>query len=134
MAHESSIILGSGLHSKREEMAELANNRDQVGVRGTSVVVLNPEDGSAFGPLLSQQITVGGSAQAIPANPYEYRRAIAIYNESTTASVYIGGSNVTTSNGFPILPGEKFSIDISARGIIYAIASSSVSIRILEVK
>lgn len=134
MAHESSIILGSGLHSKREEMQTLANSVAQVGVRGTSVVLLNPEDASVFGPIKSQQITVGGTAQPIPAIPFEYRRAIAIYNESTTANVYLGGSGVTTANGFPLLPGEKISLDATARAIIYAVSSSSVSIRILEVK
>lgn len=135
MAHESSIVLGSGLNSKRDDMRVLANPvTSQIPMRGTSVVVLNPEDASVFGPLRSQQITVGSTAQAIPASPYEYRRAIAIYNESTTSVVYIGGPDVTTANGFPLLPGEKFAIDASAKAIVYAITSSSISIRIIEVR
>jgi len=82
----------------------------------------------------SRAVTVTSTLTPLPAEVLSYRRALTIYNNSSQ-TVYIGGSDVTVSNGLPI-PAGTYSpaIDAGSRMIIYGIVSSATSdIRILEV-
>jgi hypothetical protein len=43
-------------------------------------------------------------------------------NLDGSATIYLGGSNVSTSNGMPLLPGESFTAQSTAA--VYAVASA----------
>lgn len=63
------------------------------------------------------------------------RRSLMLFNNSASTTIYIGGSNVTSSNGLPIL-GQTYSpvIDSGIRMILYGVTSSSTAdIRVMEV-
>jgi len=62
------------------------------------------------------------------------RYFMAIYNTDSSTIVYIGGSGVTTSTGFPIKPGDcvEFQFNPNAATAIYAIAPASVGVRVVE--
>jgi hypothetical protein len=58
-----------------------------------------------------------------------YERML-IYNNGS-ATIYVGGANVTTSNGLPVAPGA--SLGVGARAEVYGIvASGTVEARVLE--
>lgn len=112
-----------GAHSKNELRTRV----------GDGIVVLNPEDFSVSIGLRSSTITVGASATPLPLSPLEYRRALVVHNNGSS-TIYLGGSTVTTSNGLPLLAGEKIAFDIqnNPNVVVYAIASTSVNVRIME--
>ncbi len=52
-------------------------------------------------------------------------RWTAIQNIDTTITVYVGyGADLTTSNGWRLLPGESISMPLKSFDTVYAIASS----------
>ena len=70
---------------------------------------------------ISTQVTITSTASVIvSANSY---RNIYLHNLGGGA-IYIGGSNVTTSNGYKLDNGDKLSLIIGDREALYAIASS----------
>jgi len=62
------------------------------------------------------------------------RRSLMIYNNSSTVTIYIGGSDVTSSNGIPVPPTSYSPIlDVGASMIVYGLTSASTAdIRVLE--
>lgn len=81
----------------------------------------------------STVMNVLSTATPIPATPLTQRRSFSFYNDSDN-TVYIGGSDVTSVNGFPILAGTYSPpIEAGEHMIVYGIASSSSSIRVFEV-
>jgi hypothetical protein len=51
-----------------------------------------------------------------------------------TATVYIGGSNVTTANGFPLEIGEAATCDLGRNEALFGIvASGTQNVRVMEV-
>ena len=84
----------------------------------------------------SSTTTVTTSATALPATALAGREAIAIYNTTAaTVTVYIGGSDVTTSNGFPLTSSAPaITVDVDDSVVIYGICASSADVRTLEVK
>ena len=62
------------------------------------------------------------------------RRSLMIYNNDSSETIYIGGSDVTSSNGFPI-PAKSYSpaFDAGPKMIVYGLtASSTAEVRVLE--
>lgn len=61
------------------------------------------------------------------------RYLMSVYNESNVI-VYWGPSSVTTSNGYPLLPGDSvvFRFDPSVATAIYFVAASNASVRVVE--
>lgn len=112
-----------GAHSKNELRTRV----------GDGTVVLNPEDFSVSIGLRSQAITVTNSATPLPSNPLENRRALVVHNNGTSV-IYLGASNVTTANGFPLAASEKIAFDIQGNPnvFIYAVSTTSVNVRIME--
>jgi hypothetical protein len=102
-------------------------------IRGSASVILNPEDFSIHVGLRQQAVAVSTSAVALPAVPYPYRRALVIHNAGP-GTLYIGSSNVSTANGFPLALNEKIAVDIQGHdGVtIYGVSDSSVDARIIE--
>lgn len=81
--------------------------------------------------------TVAGTAVAIPTTALVGRENITIYNvDNATETIWIGGSTVTSANGFPLTSSAPaISIDIDDSVIIYAISDgTSVDVRTFESK
>jgi len=76
-------------------------------VAGIVSVIDNPETLSASTYVSS----VGNSAVSLVPNTYALAEHLAFYNESTSNTVYIGGSTVTTDNGWPLPPLASFTFD-----------------------
>lgn len=141
--YEYATSIGSGTiahvqHGPAHNIAQgtypIPTQRDSLRTRrGDGAIILNPEDFSVSIGIRSQAITVAGTAVPLPANPLEYRRALVVHNNGSS-TIYIGTSNVTASNGMPLLAGEKIAFDVvgTPNVTVYAISSSSVDVRILE--
>lgn len=131
MARESSAIVGSGINPLKTLVC-VNNTTKERHLRGTQVVLINPEDASAGNSGVATQLTVSTSAAKLPTTPMKYRRAIAIFNNSSE-TLYIGfDPSVTTGNGWPIPASSSLPMDINAAVEVYGIASSSIDVRILE--
>lgn len=100
---------------------------------GDGAVILNPEDFSVSIGLRCQAVSVGMSATPLPLNPLEYRRALVVHNNGAS-TIYLGGSTVTTNSGLPLSAGEKIAFDIqnNPNVVVYAVAGSTVDVRIME--
>ena len=81
----------------------------------------------------TKSVTVTTSATQLDATPLTDRKTIVIANTSDTVIAYIGGSGVTTANGFTLEPKEKQSLDMDDGAALYAIvASGTLDIRVME--
>jgi hypothetical protein len=113
-----------------EEVLSVLANRPSM----TTAPVTNININSLRGPALTTGVSVGTDATALPSTPLDNRRTLIIYNNSS-ATVYLGGADVTTSNGLPI-PAGSYSpaIDAGVKMIIYGVvASGTADVRVLEV-
>lgn len=78
-------------------------------------------------------VTLGsGVASALSAATLPVYNIIVIAEASNTGNVYIGGANVSTSNGIPIEPGNTLTLEVSHERYsemdaadVYAITSSA---------
>ncbi len=88
---------------------------------------------SIGGRFVSTSITVGTSAAVLlPATAATNRRSMSIHNNGSEI-VYLGGSNVTSTNGYPLAAGDSIPIDINANAKIYGRTSANSSnVRLLE--
>jgi len=85
----------------------------------------------------STTTTVENTATPLPATALAGRESIAIINvNSVTKTVYIGGSDVTTTNGYPLTnTSPAISLDIDDSVVIYGIVTSGTAdVRTLEAK
>lgn len=132
MAHEASIVVGSGINPLKKLVPANETSHERH-LRGTQVVLLNPEDGSAGGSGLVTAVTVGSSAIKLPTTPLKYRRAMSVYNHSQD-TLYVGfGPGVTTGNGWPVAAGASIALEINAEVLLYGISDGTSSdVRILE--
>lgn len=77
-----------------------------------------------------QIISVGNTTTSIPATALPGRKSVIIKNLGS-ATVYIGGSNVTadtaSTGGFPLAQNEVFNGDIGENTVIYGIVASSTN-------
>jgi hypothetical protein len=88
-------------------------------------------------PFTSTSVSVGTTAvEILPTDPR--RRRFSLHNATGAGTTYVGGSGVTTSNGFDIVSGERLHFveahpgDCSIRGAVYAVNSSGTNtVRIL---
>lgn len=90
---------------------------------------LNPLRGFAK----SRNITVTTSITPLPDEVLVYRRSLIVFNNSTQ-TIYIGGSDVTSTNGLPV-PKNTYSppVDAGPKLIVYGIvASGTADVRVLE--
>lgn len=100
---------------------------------GQAVVVINPEDFSVHMGIRQQAVSVSTAATPLPAVHMENRRALVVHNAGPN-TLYVGGNDVTTANGFPIADGEKISIMIQGHGgmSVFGISTGVTDVRILE--
>ena len=80
--------------------------------------------------------TVTNVAAKLPLTPLADRNSLIIENRDATNSIFIGNSDVTAAGGtegWEILAGSYYSLDITESIEIYAIASvASVNVKVLE--
>jgi len=96
--------------------------------------MISSTDKDIYTVLKSQDLILGSATQSylIPSYPLPHRKKLCIYNNGSVA-LYIGGSDVTISNGYPLGIGDHFIIN--APNNVYAVSSASGhTIRILEVE
>lgn len=90
----------------------------------SNIVSTNATVAITSGVLIEDETTVGVINNGLV--------AYAISNLGA-GTVFIGASDVTTSNGFPVPTGTSISFDVPVRSSVYAIASESCPVRILKV-
>lgn len=58
----------------------------------------------------------------------------AIYNNGA-ATVYVGGADVTTSNGYPLAAGAQLTADLTEGDALYGrVATGTVEVRVLDIR
>jgi hypothetical protein len=77
--------------------------------------------------VVAGQVAVTTSAAALPADALA-NGIVVKASASNTATIWIGGSNVTTTaNGYPLAPGEAMSFAVANASAIYLIGPSGVA-------
>lgn len=97
--------------------------------------VTNISINALAGTTKSRTVTVGSSTPVpLPGEVLAYRRSLVVYNNSSTITLYVGGSDVSASNGMPVPPNSYSpAFDAGDKMVIYGIAaSSSIDVRTLE--
>lgn len=115
ITHASEDI-GSGVHASEHVQVDAAGV--EIYYKGTTV--------------LSTAVSVATTATALPPSALSARRALWIYNNGTEA-IYLGPAGVTTSNGFPLQPGQAVSLEIGTLAIYGIVAAGTVAARIMEI-
>lgn len=80
-------------------------------------------------------VTVTDTATLLPTTNLQNRKAITIFNMSTTNWIYLGGSGVTSANGYPLTPRQGLPFDMSSGALLYGICETgkTAEARTLEV-
>jgi hypothetical protein len=129
MARESSAIVGSGISALREQ-------QDVRSMRGSNAVITNYEDvNSCLGVAQSTAVSASGVAAQITsaASRLRGRRKVIVQNLGAGAA-FLGGSDVSTSNGLKLASGERLELDVLDFGDIYVVSDSTADVRILEIR
>jgi hypothetical protein len=80
--------------------------------------------------IVTAQTTVSTSAVEI-AGPDVMAQFVTVHNNSSNQQVYVGGSNVTTSNGFHIDGKEEHMFTLHPGDALYAVSSGSDTVSII---
>lgn len=82
----------------------------------------------------STAITVGTTATPLPSTALAFRRSIVVYNNDSTNTLYLGGSDVSTAQGTPVPPlSYSPPFDAGVKMIVYGIvAAATINVRVLE--
>jgi phosphomannomutase len=75
--------------------------------------------------LFSGITTVGTAATLIDGVAWQNPVVMHIHNNDNTDAVYIGGSNVTTSNGLKLLKEDSIEITLHQANQIYCVSNKS---------
>lgn len=75
--------------------------------------------------LTNGTVAVGTAATLINGPAHNNWVKFKIHNNDNTDAVYLGGSEVTTSNGVALLKQESFIFDLAPGNRIYAISTKS---------
>ena len=81
--------------------------------------------------LLPTTVSVGASATLLPGTPRKDRTFILVQNQGTVP-VFLGDASVTTSNGYQLNPMSDITIPCNDTAVVYAIASQSNNVSVLE--
>jgi hypothetical protein len=76
-------------------------------------------------PLLSGNTTVGTAATLIDGIAWHNPVLLHIHNNDNTDSVYIGGPDVTTSNGLKLLKQDSLELTLHQANQIYCVSSKT---------
>ena len=70
----------------------------------------------------SKKVTVGTTATVLN---HSWCDSIMVKNPSGGVTIYVGGPDVDTTDGFPVAAGETFSRDMKSRESVYAVVAAS---------
>jgi hypothetical protein len=76
-------------------------------------------------PLFSGQTSVGTAATLIDGIAYNNPVLLHIHNNDNTDSVYIGGPDVTISNGLKLVKEDSLEITLHQANTIYCVSTKS---------
>jgi hypothetical protein len=76
-------------------------------------------------PLFSGQTSVGTAATLIDGIAYNNPVLLHIHNNDNTDSVYIGGPDVTTSNGLKLLKQDSLEITLHQANTVYCVSDKN---------
>jgi len=80
------------------------------------------------------QVTVTNTATALPTDNLDDRKAVSVRNWSNSITVFVGGADVTTANGYPLQAYESLPFNMSQGADLYGItASGTADCRVIEV-
>lgn len=84
--------------------------------------------------VLSRAVSVATTATRIDSSEGgQSSQGLAVHNAGE-ATVYLGGVDVSTANGYPLAAGEHFSADLAQGDLLYGVvAASTVEVRVFEV-
>ena len=78
--------------------------------------------------ITSGQVTVGTATPVqIDGNSVQWTR-LTIHNNDNTKVLFLGGANVTTTNGLQLLKEETIQIDLAPNGSLYAISAAGAHV------
>jgi len=84
------------------------------------------------GRIVQSSTTVTNTATSIPSTAVVGRNTMLILNNGSN-TVYLGASNVTTANGYPLSAGEEKAFDLDDAVVLYGVTGSDTSdVRSLE--
>lgn len=75
--------------------------------------------------LFSGQTTVGTAATLIDGTAWQNPVLLHIHNNDNTDAVYMGGPDVTTSNGLKLVKEDSIEITLHQANTIYAVSSKA---------
>ncbi len=73
----------------------------------------------------SAKVNIAGTAVELVASVGVPGYSIALRNTHVTESIWVGGPDVTTVNGFEILPTQLISLDLFNQNTLYAISDGT---------
>lgn len=89
---------------------------------------------SLNGSVKTSAVSVTTSATQLPATSLAGRRSIMVYNNDASTTLFLGGADVTTTNGMPV-PANSYSpiLDAGDELDVYGISTGTINIRVLEI-
>ena len=96
----------------------MALNTAQIATNASTATCLLVQGGTPQSPVTGEFYNISGSAgDPLP---------VMIKNMDASITIYVGGANVTSSNGYPLLAGQSFPLSLVGAGDLpYAIAASA---------
>lgn len=78
-----------------------------------------------MGQVISGQTSIGTAATLIDGVAWQNPVVLHIHNNDNTDAIYLGGPDVTTSNGLSLLKQESIELTLHQANQIYAISSKA---------
>ena len=98
----------------------------------SGVHLLKSLPGQLHGDVRTQVVTISGGPTLLPLVVLQGRKDFLMYNNSTTDTIFIGGSDVSAVIGIPLSPQGSFGFQ-AGRSEVWATASGSdVCVRVME--
>lgn len=81
----------------------------------------------------SESFTVTTSRQELPVSDVGGKAGLAVGFKVVGGTVHVGGDDVTTANGYPVLTGESWSAVLeSSHDVPYLVAAGDSEIRVIR--
>jgi hypothetical protein len=88
--------------------------------------------GQLDGEIKTSVVTVSGGPTLVPSIRLENRKDFLIYNDSG-ATVYVGGSDVSFTNGIPVANGGSFGFQAGRVDVYVTVSGTNRTIRLMEI-
>lgn len=118
-----------------EAIVELPSKMPKTGGFGgsTSAAVTSVNVNALRGLARSTVVSISTTPTLLPSVALSYRKSLIVFNNSAN-TIYIGGVDVSVSNGYPVEANSPSpSIDAGMNMKLYAVADSASEVRVLEV-